>query len=596
MRKCLLILMAVLLLLSGCSGTQGQADPMPSEPETTGLYDPNHPIERKTMGAVRAYPLEDTGYWNLLCMGNKLLLLKEKGEATVLQGEDCGILIRGKSLITDDKTVYDINAQGFAVYDPENNEVVRMNPQLQQVESFGLPEDIQGVPAISLAANTIFYCQTGQIRAMDMDTGIARLIKSHIVEDQTLIGSFFDGTVVACRETDAEGRETVIYISTADGTTVYEGDDIQSLVTFGETYIAQRNDNTVIQTVVGNRVDESMELTIPEEGSTLYQALQLGGMVSCAKTETGTELSFHDLNRKGTTAKLLLEGSNMPLAVTADEHFVWLLMQERDAQAVYRWDVQASALTEAVPTIAPLHTVQNPDTEGIKAVEKAAKELGKTYGVDIRIWEEAAKTTGDYAVSVEYQPAVFTAMLDRLEAALRLFPEGFLDETICSGNIRLCLVRSIAGDLPWVQVWAESDCIILLSSQADVKESFLAAVGNGIDSHVLGNSRDYDTWNDLNPSGFKYGVGVQYPKLLEGDTRAFVEAASMNSLAEDRRTLFQAAMADDNEETFAAQTMQKKLRRMCEGIREAYGLEKEKVVYPWELYLKEPIMKVEYNG
>ena len=49
-------------------------------------------------------------------------------------------------------------------------------------------------------------------------------------------------------------------------------------------------------------------------------------------------------------------------------------------------------------------------------------------------------------------------------------------------------------------------------------------------------------------------------------------------------------MAEENAGVFASETMQKKLRRMCEGIREAYGLEKVKEIFPWEQYLHRPLV------
>ena len=51
MKKALILLLSLVLLLSGCKKTDA---PQPTEPETTGLYDPNHAVEQLTGGAVRA--------------------------------------------------------------------------------------------------------------------------------------------------------------------------------------------------------------------------------------------------------------------------------------------------------------------------------------------------------------------------------------------------------------------------------------------------------------------------------------------------------------------------------------------------------------
>ena len=59
----------------------------------------------------------------------------------------------------------------------------------------------------------------------------------------------------------------------------------------------------------------------------------------------------------------------------------------------------------------------------------------------------------------------------------------------------------------------------------------------------------------------------------------------MNYPHEDRCRIFYHAMQPDNADMFKTATMQKKLMRLCTGIREAYNLEKKTVEYAWEQYL-----------
>lgn len=116
-----------------------------------------------------------------------------------------------------------------------------------------------------------------------------------------------------------------------------------------------------------------------------------------------------------------------------------------------------------------------------------------------------------------------------------------------------------------------------------------------IDSHVLGNSRDYDTWKKLNPEGFDYDYHYYtYHKYAEseylrGETRCFVDTYAMTFPHEDRCRLFVYAMLDGNEEIFANEAMQAKLKRMCQGIRESYGYERDGNTYQWERYLNESL-------
>ena len=76
---------------------------------------------------------------------------------------------------------------------------------------------------------------------------------------------------------------------------------------------------------------------------------------------------------------------------------------------------------------------------------------------------------------------------------------------------------------------------------------------------------------------------------MTGEFRCFADEAATQSVLEDRSRLFYAAMQTDAAELFAASAMQKKLLCMCEGIREAYGLEKIAEPFPWEQYLDTPL-------
>jgi hypothetical protein len=60
----------------------------------------------------------------------------------------------------------------------------------------------------------------------------------------------------------------------------------------------------------------------------------------------------------------------------------------------------------------------------------------------------------------------------------------------------------------------------------------------------------------------------------------------------DRSQTFNQAMLPDNAEMFSSETMQKKLYRLCIGIREAYGWEKSAETFLWEQYLEDSLAYV----
>ena len=138
-----------------------------------------------------------------------------------------------------------------------------------------------------------------------------------------------------------------------------------------------------------------------------------------------------------------------------------------------------------------------------------------------------------------------------------------------------------------MQYWDENDAFIVLSSGVDVRTEFIKGLGYVVDSHVLGNSAKYDYWDTLNPEGFVYGtVDKTY---LTGDTRAFADEISMESATDDRSRILWQAMLPDNGELFQSEIMQKKLLLVCQGVRDAWNLERKTETYPWEQYLTQSI-------
>ncbi len=57
----------------------------------------------------------------------------------------------------------------------------------------------------------------------------------------------------------------------------------------------------------------------------------------------------------------------------------------------------------------------------------------------------------------------------------------------------------------------------------------------------------------------------------------------------DRSSVFCYAMTSKGADAFRSEALQAKLKSLCKGIREAYGLEKSQDTYPWEQYLEESL-------
>jgi hypothetical protein len=211
------------------------------------------------------------------------------------------------------------------------------------------------------------------------------------------------------------------------------------------------------------------------------------------------------------------------------------------------------------------------------------------YGVKLLFWQDALQITGGYTLTPEYQPQVIQEMLEKIQPVLAYFPAGFLQKTVEAGWIRIALVRNISDGSEWVQFWEGGDCWIILAADGDVANSVLQGIAYGIDSHVLGNSRELDTWAELNPEGFSYTFSAHVPgdeAYLSAENCAFADARSMTFPHEDRCRIFYYATLPNQAEMFRSPTMQAKLLRLCKGIREAYNLQKKTDTYIWEQYLE----------
>ena len=595
MKRLLLILLAA-LMLAGCSkkepDTKPDKDPKPTEPKTaeSGLYVPDSAIENKTAGAVRTYALGDGKWLGLSGIGSDVLVTGEN-TMLVLTGEQ-GSATKATVEAFQAGTEMDTYTTGVAYYDPATRKVTVLNSKLQQSAQLELPETVVGTPVISLIRNEVYYFTGAEIRAMSLTTGISRLLRQQSAMEALLPDDYFDGNVLSCQIKDAAGGVRTEYFSSETGQTYSRDQGIYKMVTCKDRYFIRRMDIQVQQMIFGTRNGEPQSfLETPPEGVELVPVLEKNGMVSCKETEEGISLSFYNLATGKRSGEVVLPGVKSLSSVYSDGSYIWILGVEGEKQTLFRWDVAKSPVEDENTYTGPFYNPQNPDTKGLQECQKIADTYKTDYGVKVNIWTEAVKMTGEYTVVAEHQPQAIMKMLESIQPVLAKFPAKFLQKTVEAGWIQVSLVRSIDGDRDWVQFWQDKNCWILISAEADVADAFTQGVAYAIDSHVLGNSRDFDfdRWNPLNPNDFIYNNNVNAePKqeYLEGDTRVFTDAVAMTNINEDRCRIFYNAMLENNAEMFTAPAMQAKLKRVCMGIREAYGLQKSETIYPWEQYLE----------
>lgn len=593
MKKYFALLVALMLLLVGCANGNAEQteNTAPTETIPRGYYEENSQLETQTGGAVRQYALPDTDYRWIKSVGDRLLLATDADHAQLrlLSGDTC-IPVITEQIEASELDNCEALFNGFAYYETSSHSVCYLDPQLKQTQNIVLPVEATN-PVISQDGNQIFYCVGQEIRAMDITRKLSRLVKTQSVEKQTLLGTCFEGKILICNAEDSSGNTDTLYISTENGQTMRKENNILSLYTYEDSYLAERMDGTVLQRITGTLDGEAKQLNIDD--TYLAGALELGGAVGYGTGDSGLQLNFYDLSTGKRTASVTLPGIAKPQAFLADRWSgnIWMLVSDPsgDGKLLLRWDVKSSAVQEDQSYIGILHTAENPDAVALDAFSDRISSLNKKYGVRIRIWQDAVKSPGDHILVPEHQIPAIDGAMDELEAVLSEFPKSFISKSI-SSKVRICIVRSVDGEAKGIQYWDGSYAFIALSTGVDVRSEFLKAFGTVVDSHVLGNSPKYDYWDTLNPSGFLYGGAVN-ESLAAGENRAFVDIESMASGTVDRSHVFWQAMLPENADMFKSEIMQNKLTMLCKAIRDAWNLEKNTDIYPWEQYLTKSIAK-----
>ena len=601
MKRLLLIPLAI-LLLAGCGKKQPTDETGPTtvvtEPTGPSLYVLGSEEEKQTAGAVRSYVLETNGWFGLSTVGEDVLLT---GSDTMLllTGEQ-GRVTEAEAIGLSANTEMDTHTTGVGYYESTTRTVTVLDTKLQPVAKKVLPEDLKGAPVISMIRNEAYYFNGTEIRAMELASGASRsrLLRQQNAMEALLPDDYFDGNVLSCLVKDPAGEIHTEYFSSETGQTYSQDQGIDTMLTFKDRYFIERLDLQVKQMIFGDRKGEKQSFLLQAaENTQLTPVLEMNGVVSCLETEKGLDLSFYDLATGKRTAQVLIPGAKKMQAIQCNSAYIWILAQEGDKQVLLRWDITKSSVTDENMYIGPFYTPENPDENGLKECAKLAESYENAYRVKFHIGTNAMKVTGDYKVVAEHQPQIIRSNLEKIEPILEQLKPIFADYSGKGKRIQICFVRKIESGEEWVRFQHNKTWWFLISSQADMTEAIISGMTLPIESHVLGNSRDYefDRWNPLNPQGFIYANVANVepnPKYLQGSNRAFVDAQAMNSISEDRRSIIYNAMLPNNAELFRSPTMQAKLNQICLGIREASDLQKSEKTYLWEQYLEKSLAYV----
>ena len=616
--KRFMILLLVLLTLTGCGRKEQEAQPLPQESlapptEPAGSYDSGNPVEEFTGGDVRAYPQTIPQIYAIACAGGDVLVFSgvENTTVTRLAGENLYRIAQRKL----DCSVHPatqgtgIRSDAMVYYDYAQSAMIFLDADFLEYSRTALPEDILGEPAITEDWSTVYYFTESGLQAMDTASAMARTVRQMQSDYQVVECLLMEDSLVRCSTVDAFGNWHVLYIDTKTGELVADTEEGVSVWSGGGMYYSIRYEGEG-ETVVFGRPEEQPQILIAETNR-VCMFPEYGTLLSETELEEGWKLDYYDLNTGLRTGSVVLPTEVIGWGFVRDPENQRVYFYGHDQSGyvnLYRWDLEKSAANDEQIYTDLWYTPENPDEEGLQAAQARAEAMSHRFGLDIRIWERAvAVQPWDYVLEPEHQVYQIQETLDQAEAVLSAFPEGFIPqilESMDGGVLRLCLVESLTGSAEngsldsadGIQFWIDSDSYLALKTGDTFTQTLFHEIFHAMESRILSNSIVYYRWDELNPEGFDYDYDYVVNQYREGneytwydDTRAFIDVYSMSFPKEDRARIFEYACMEGNEIYFTSDTMQKKLRTLCEGIRDAYDLTRSEEVFLWEQYLETPL-------
>lgn len=590
-----------LLLLTGCAPGMAQEAPStpPEEAATTspGLWEMGHPLEKATQGALRVYPLQKTKAYALFSMGEDLLVLsgQESTRLTRLSGEALAPTDQATLNHFLEPEAVTVTANGLSYYDPQHHQVVVLDASLEEIRHLPLPAEARGTPLLSPDQEALFYCTDAAVKAWDLSQNIHRTV-TEMEKGQSLLGLYQGGRLLLCRTTDS-----LQLLSSENGRLLWQGQSL-TLSASDSRFYCIFPEGAENRLVFGN--EEGIQALTPAESQadTRFLPRQHAALSFCQVSPGRLRLDYYNLTTGRITACLPLSSPARLLDLEGTEGgFVYLLVEEGGSRAIWRWDPAFPAVNDGEVYTGPCYTAEDPDYRSLLALQARAAEIGKEYGLEILLWDDAlACPPWDYDFESEYRISLLEDQLSQLEGWLRGFPEGFLAATAANfSSLKICLVRTITGTpesgslacTDGIQYFSDTNAYIALRVGNSAEQAFYHELYHVMETQLLNNSTALDQWDNLNPAGFAYDYDYaanetrQVGSWLDADIRCFVDRYAMSFPKEDRARLFEYAMVPGSETLFAASPLQYKLKTLCQSIREAYGLKEYPEALPWEQYL-----------
>ena len=237
-------------------------------------------------------------------------------------------------------------------------------------------------------------------------------------------------------------------------------------------------------------------------------------------------------------------------------------------------------------------------------LKQRAEELGEKYGLTILVGDDCDTVFDEFYAEIETDYWTVNNALDTLDAALSVYPEGFFRQLRYGSvyGIRIQLITNLMADgsgrygdgySAFAQEKWDHYLVVM-----DIEDTYTETYYHEI-SHIIDSYLEWDSWNRedalyseeawaaMNPdwfTGYSYDYSVEH--YLE-DYESFVDSYSTISPTEDRARVMEYAMMDYGVWTFEdADILVAKLAYYSRCIRDAFDTEGWPEMLPWEQYLR----------
>lgn len=580
MNKRWFALVLIMSLIPGCSGNTIETAPSEALYETK----PTEPVGfssfyevPETGGAMVAAVLNTREPVDFRFLGEDILIFSGQEHTSLTLLDRHTLAVEAETTLplavsVDDPGVT-VSSDAITYVDVATHELIFLNARLEGIKRIPLPNS-NGQWVLSPDQQFLYYCTAVAVRVLDLRSGTDRPIREMQFPYQEVTALHCGNRVLESHIISDDRRTQTLFLSTEDGRLLQETASHFPLWTDEDLYFTVRSDEDYQELLFGS-ADFGPSLLVTEATPVaLTPVLQQQILLLHTQSPEGRIMldAYHLESGKHMAHTVLPKGFEI-LGIQPDPQntYLWLLCRDPDADMdiLCRWELSQSDPGDPLNYLQPRWSQDSPDLEGLAQCQELAVELSLKHGIQIRIWTDATQFDAfGYRTVPEYRVPMIRQKLQELDAALSVYPEGFLLELADSaGNnpLNFCLVQHIYPEessdtsMPALLHWdSRKDIWLAVTSGQDFSRQAHHLLCELIDNRVLSLSDAYDGWHLTNSTSISHRNRVQ---------------------------LLETALQEDQSRYFSSGFMQATLRQLCFGIRESFQTAASAEQLPWEQHL-----------